>query len=132
MGVSVRYARFYPISGLVLGGLSLVLNLWVLLLGGGLTSFCALIPGALFFYFGVTGWKKEYFSYYRGTITVGAILGPITREIPSGRGGTIVVRDGRIRLLRDGKERGAGVAKWASYTPDWDKAVAAIRSETKG
>lgn len=131
MGVSVRYARFYPVSGLVLGGLSLVLNLWVLLLGGGIASFCALVPGALFFYFGITGWNKEYFSYYKGRLTIGAMLGPVTREVPGRRGGTVVVRDGRIRVLRDGRERGAGVAKWAAYSPDWDKAVAAIGADTQ-
>lgn len=134
MGVSVRYARFYPITGLVLGGLSLFFNVLLLLVtDGGATAFCALIPAALFFYFGLTGWNKTYFTYHRKKLTVGAMFGPITREVPGRAGGKVVVRDGRIRLLkRDGTERGAVVARWAAYGPDWDKALAAIERDNAG
>ncbi|GIG63973.1 hypothetical protein [Phytomonospora endophytica] len=129
--VSVRYARFFPVTALILGGAALAANLLALILGAGLAACVGVVPGALITWLGVSGWKREYFSYARGRIVIGALVGPITREVPGRRGGTIVADGSRIRLLLpDGRRRGAGVARWSAHGGDWARAVAAIRSDT--
>ncbi|HEY1174829.1 MAG TPA: hypothetical protein VGF17_01630, partial [Phytomonospora sp.] len=71
------------------------------------------------------------FSYSRGRVVISALFGPLTREVPGRRGGTIVADGRRIRLLLpDGRRGSAGVARWSAHGDDWARAVAAIRADT--
>ena len=127
--LTVRYNPILSWAFLILGGLNLVLGLWLLALGAPTFS---LFLGVLFVVLGVLYLTREYFVYVPSTKTV-EVVAPIgiRRPYSPDRGRELTVRGGRIVITQaTGKDKKVPVYRYMARGADWDAVTAAIGSAT--
>jgi hypothetical protein len=125
--LTVRYNPILSWALLILGGLNLLLGLW--LLGLGAPTF-SLFLGVLLGVLGVLYLTREYFVYVPSTQTVEVVapLGSRRRYSPD-PGRELTVHGGRIVIGRaSGRNKKVPVYRYMSRGGDWDAVTAAIGS----
>lgn len=114
----VGYSRAWAASFLILGGITLALNLFV-------ANAIGMASGAICTVVGVGYLLKPYFLIDSGQLVVPAVLGPLKKVYPFPPGG-LVARDGALFL----GEKKLGVRRWLADKQAWDAAARQLDTAT--
>lgn len=113
-GMKVRYNPAVAVVALVLGLLCLFLGLWMSMLGEfSPTVIAGLMPTLI----GILYLVRPYFWVTPRSVTVGALIGPMSREIMFQR---LEADGGRLYAIEDdGTRKKLPVARWLANQADW-------------
>jgi len=118
--VKVGYNPAWPIVFLVLGGVGLLLGLWV----SAIATFSPMVfIGPLMLILGVLQLTRPYFEFdpRTRTITVKALVGSMARRFGGAEGGRLSVQGTRIINTRaDGTTKKVPVSRAMAKRNDWD------------
>ena len=112
--MKVRYNPVIAIVAILLGGICLFLGLWVSMLG---EFNPAVIAGLMPTLIGILYLVRPYFWVTPGSVTVGALIGPMSREFMFQR---LEADGGRLYAIEDdGTRKKLPVARWLANSTDW-------------
>ena len=125
--MDVRYNPVIPIVFIALGVLNFVLALW--LMGAGGSAGFSIVVGPLLAILGLLQLTRTYFQFdtRSKTITVKALLGPMTRTFGGAAGGNLVVDGDRIMWNRpDGRVKKVPVTKFMARGDEWRAVISQV------
>jgi hypothetical protein len=117
--MKIRYKPVVASFFVVLGGVCLLVGLWLSMLGG---FNAAILAGVLGLVYGILFLTRPYFWVYPMLVEVVALVGPMKREVPF----QTLELDGRklVAVRDDGTRKKVPVTRWLAHSADWDAAIA--------
>lgn len=112
----VGYSRGWSIAFLVLGGITIAINLLA-------RNPLGFVPGVVCLIVGLGYLKKPYFLIESGQLVVPAVLGPLKKIYPFAPG-ELVARDGALYL----GQKKLGLRRWLADKAAWDAAGRSLAS----
>lgn len=110
----VRYKGAWAAVMLTLGGLS-ILMMMILLAMGGRLLWGSLIAGVICTFVGLGYLRKPYFEVLDDHLLFRAVLGPLTKQYPFESTSEVEVRDGKVFI----KGKKLGISSWLANNDDW-------------
>ena len=114
--LTVRYKTTLGWAIVVLGGINVVLGIWLLLLGQ-LVS--AGILGILFLIVGYLYLKRTYFDVKPDRITVYNLLGNVVKRYPLTPNEQLLLKNNKVVIEQAGMERKVAVSSFLIKNEDW-------------
>lgn len=110
----VRYKGAWAAVMLTLGGLSILMML-ILLMMGGRMLWGSLIAGVICTMVGLGYLRRPYFEVFDDHLLIRAAMGPVTKQYPFSSPSEVEVRDGKVFV--QGKK--LGISSWLANNDDW-------------
>jgi hypothetical protein len=124
--MEIRYNRWVAGILLALGGLNLILAVWLMLVVK--TVPVSLITALIVAFLGWMYWQRPYFIVEQDYVVAPALVGPLKREFLFRSPQDVKIEDGKLMVRNEGEWKRVPVYRWLSHPDDWQQMAKHVQS----